>query len=147
MYTELIFGAAIDTTRLTDVDLKALEYLFKPEIDWDDVPQELPDHPFFKCDRWGAITRCSSCYFAVIQNPSIYHIDSIPKRLELSSRANLKNYDNEIEKFLDWIHPHIEQGSGDRDFYAIVCYEEQDKPTIYYLKNKNGNTANFPCIE
>ncbi len=55
----------------------------------------------------------------------------------LSSRANLKNYDDEIEKFLNWIKPFLEQGSGERDFYAIVCYEEQAEPTIYYLKEIN----------
>lgn len=134
MYTELIFGANCKADLLNEIDLAVLQYLFNngPE------PIVLPDHPFFKCDRWKYITKSLSYYFAV-RSPyaSIKH-DKISETWNLSSRANLKNYDSEIEKFLDWIKPKLEQGSGYRDFYAIVCYEEQDEPTIYYLKEKES---------
>jgi hypothetical protein len=55
--------------------------------------------------------------------------------LVLSTRSNIKNYKQEIETFLEWIKPYINGGSGSRNMYAIVIYEEQDEPTIYYLHN------------
>lgn len=54
----------------------------------------------------------------------------------ISSRTNLKNYEGEIESFLQWIKPYIESGSGAKEMYAIVTYEESEEPTIYYLENR-----------
>ena len=140
MYTELIFGASIKAEGLPEEVLDVLKYLFNyNEItDWQEYyktqPIKLPNHPFFKCDRWDIITSCSSYYFAVRNTHRNIEFDEISNTWNCSSRASLKNYDDDIEQFLDWIKPYIEQGSGERDFYAIVCYEEQSEPTIYYLK-------------
>ena len=128
MYTELIFGASIRSS-IPDLDLAALKYL----LGEGDEPSELPNHEFFMCDRWKYMTRCSSYYFAVRNTHRSIELDKISDTWLCSSRSNLKNYDSEIEKFLSWIKPFIEQGSGERDFYAIVCYEEASEPTIYYL--------------
>jgi hypothetical protein len=136
MYTELIFGATVKDTIPQEVK-DVLHYLFDEEaLGLRLKPKNLPNHPFFKCDRWDFITSCSSYYFAVRNTHCSIQHDDISNTYNLSSRANLKNYDNEIAMFLDWIKPYIEQGSGTRDFYAIVCYEEQAEPTIYYLKEK-----------
>lgn len=59
--------------------------------------------------------------------------DDIGKNWCLSSRSNIKNYNNEIDTFLRWIKPHIASGSGTNEMYAIVIYEESKRPTIYYL--------------
>ena len=59
--------------------------------------------------------------------------DNITDSYVLSTRSSIKNYANEIETFLDWIKPYIESGSGYRDMYAIVTYEEDETPKIYYL--------------
>lgn len=122
MYTELIFGAEfksetpkelIETLRWMSGDLKN-----EPDI----------------------------CLWIEERNPLIggsayFGIDSPVTKMwceygawKLSSRANIKNYKGEIEKFLKMVKPWIEQGSGKRDFYAIVTYEESEEPTIFYLK-------------
>lgn len=131
MYTEIIFGANVVST-IPPIDKQALDYLFTDDTQ---VPLSLPNHPFFECDRWKWLTTCSSYYFAVRNTHRSIVWDEISNTWNLSFRANLKNYNQEIEKFLDWIKPYIEKGSGTRDFYAIVCYEEQAEPTIYYLKD------------
>jgi len=59
--------------------------------------------------------------------------DDISKSWHLSTRSNIKNYEQEIQTFLEWIKPYIDGGSGGRDMYAIVIYEEQEELDIYYL--------------
>lgn len=59
--------------------------------------------------------------------------DDIRSEWIVSSRTNIKNYESEIQTFLEWIKPFIDSGSGDRKMYAITIYEEQSEPTIYYL--------------
>jgi hypothetical protein len=122
MYTELIFGAelkketpqgVIDTLRymLGDID-KPKKLEFNPELS-----------PF--C--------VASYYFAVCNPVQKMWIDRIDSQWHISTRSNIKNYNGEIEAFLDWIKPWILGGSGNRDMYAIVIYEDEEEPTIYYL--------------
>lgn len=59
--------------------------------------------------------------------------DNISKDYRISTRSNLKNYDDEIELFLDWIKPYIRSGSGLENVYAYVLYEQDKIPTVYYL--------------
>lgn len=121
MYTELILGCSLKEDTPKEA-INHLKYMLSEEYDY---------------KRYGRNPlKGGSCYFAVNQNVSILWYDSISNNYRLSARANIKNYDNEIEKFLHWLEPYIDQGSGSRDFYAIVCYEEQSEPTIYYLKEE-----------
>lgn len=121
MYTELIFGASfkedtpkelIDTLRWMAGDLDQ-----QPEVClWNNMRNPLSGGSFY----FAVDTHVTKMWFAG---------DS----WRLSSRANIKNYGNEIEEFLNMVKPYIEYGSGERDFYAIVTYEASDEPTIYYL--------------
>lgn len=87
-------------------------------------PFELPSHPLFSCPRWGCLMRMSSAYFddrpsaAVVKWRGQFHVLSV---------ANLKNYDGEIEKFLDWVRPYVHALPG--DVWAQWQYEEDDTPT------------------
>jgi hypothetical protein len=91
-----------------------------------------PKHDFFKSQRVFLLRSAGSYSFPGTTEPS-FKYDEIAKQWYLHFRTNIKNYDNEIEKFLDWIKPYIKQGSGAANFYAIVTYEEDVIPTIYYL--------------
>ena len=60
-------------------------------------------------------------------------LDDIDKCWHISTRSNIKNYENEIETFLEWIKPFIAGGSGNREMYAITIYEDSEEPNIFYL--------------
>ena len=62
-----------------------------------------------------------------------FYFDDIDKCYHISTRSDLKNYTNQIDTFIDYIRPYIDGGSGTRDVFAYVMYEEQAFPTIYAL--------------
>ena len=68
----------------------------------------LPEHPLFKCERWPSIFSRSGF---LNEAPSFIRLPSGYYRITL--RSVLKNYDDEIEKFVDWISPFI-AGHKDR---------------------------------
>ena len=125
-YTELIFGAELKKDTPNEV-IETLKYMMG-EV-------EKPNNfllPYGKCEY---LFQCSSYYFAVSKPLKKMWFDSISCRWCISTRSNIKNYENEIETFLEWIKPYIDSGSGSRDMYAIVIDEEREEPTIYYLLN------------
>jgi hypothetical protein len=125
MYTELIFGAELKKDTPNEV-IEALKYMLG-ETETKPINFPLPDG---RCE-W--LFQGSSYYFAINNSVNKMWFDDIDKRWHLSTRSNIKNYESEIETFLEWIKPYIDGGSGGRDMYAIVIYEESDEPTVYYL--------------
>lgn len=125
MYTELIFGAGLKK----DTPEKVIEVLKYMVGDTEEKPKDFP-LPEGRCER---LFRGSSYYFGV--NEPLWKMwkDDIGENWVLSTRSNIKNYEGEIEAFLEWIKPYIDGGSGYRDMYAIVTYEEAEAPDIYYL--------------
>ena len=125
MYTELIFGAELKKETPERV-INALKYMIG---ELEDKPDDflLPEG---SCEY---VLKGSSYYFGV--NKAAYKLwfDEISKSWRISSRSNIKNYENEIEMFLEWIKPYIESGSGAKNMYAITIYEADFEPTIYYL--------------
>ena len=126
MYTELIFGAELKQDTPQNV-IEALKYMMG---DIEEKPKDFP-LPSGRCE-W--LFRGSSFYFGVSTSVSKMWFDEIGKAWVLSTRSNIKNYGSEIEIFLEWIKPCIDSGSGHNDMYAIVTYEEEEEPTIYYLE-------------
>lgn len=127
MYTELVLKCSLKE----DIDENAkniLDYLFNnKELD----ENKIPNHEFFKCQRWNHIGSSSS----------YYHIPFALSRWDtkigsyLFSRSDLKNYDDEIDKFLDWINPYIEDyNSDDKLCIGYKWYEEDEIPTLIYKK-------------
>lgn len=120
MYSELLIKC--DVIRSKDPKTEEiLKFLFSGEVDMDDQPKDLPDHKFFRCERWFMIGRCSSCY----------HIPSALSFYDgtyLFSRSDLKDYDNEIYLFLDWLYPSIDE--EDDRILGWYWYEESENPTM-----------------
>ncbi|AGO48479.1 hypothetical protein Phi18:1_gp32 [Cellulophaga phage phi18:1] len=125
MYTELIFGAELKQDTPENV-IESLKYMMG---DVEEKPENFP-LPDGRCE-W--LFKGSSYYFGINQAVSSMWFDNISKSWSISTRSNIKNYGDEIESFLEWIKPYIDSGSGCRDMYAIVTYEESDTPDIYYL--------------
>ncbi len=129
MYTELIFGASLKEDTPDQV-INALKYMIG---ETKEKPIDFP-LPAGRCEY---LLESGSYYFGVNKPVSSLRYDKIRDYWVISSRSNTKNYENEIETFLEWIKPYISSGSGSRDMYAIVIYEEQSEPTIYYLMSEN----------
>ena len=135
MYTELVLKCEIKDDVPAYVK-DVLKYLFKSG----DEPQMLPKHAFFECPRWPMVGRSGSFYHH--PNPvSDYwtgHEGADNRGGQIFSRSDLKNYNDELTKFLDWLMPYIDQPDG--ACIGWTWYEEDDKPTLIYKTGESlGN--------
>lgn len=124
MYTELHYNARLKS----DVDVRVIATL-NVMLDHRLEITELPDHPLFATPRWRHMLTCDSYSFAADTHSTLRH-DSISDQWVLCIRCNLKNYDDEIEKFCDWIRPSIDAEEG--EFLGFSRYEETETPTLIY---------------
>ena len=121
MYTEIFFRAEVD-----DEATEIIERLHAgSEIAW-------PDHPFFECARFRWLTNSSSFYFPGANHFEMEERGYGGRQYSVSFRSNLKNYDDEIDKFFDWVGPHVLDGQG--YFMGYSLYEEDVAPTLYFTK-------------
>lgn len=90
-----------------------------------DSLSKIPKHPFFETPR----------YSSLMLYGSFYHIPKATMRLDtegysksmyLHGRADLKDYDNEVALFFDWIYPYCEEG-----MLGYSLYEEDTYPEVY----------------
>jgi hypothetical protein len=132
MYTEVVFRATINRSKMNTDDFAILSYLFNPSDDKRREDLTLPEHEFFKCQRWFSIGRSSSFHHHpnVIKDwyqPS--HQNTEADNVYIFSRSDLKDYDGEIDLFFDWIDT---LGLFYKDeFMGYSLYEEDDTPTIF----------------
>ena len=73
--------------------------------------------------------RMDSYYFSADTNSTL-RFDDISNAYYLCIRTNLKNYDNEITEFIDWIKPYLNKLDG--DFLGFSRYEETEIPNLIY---------------
>lgn len=132
MYTELIFGCSLKKETPSQV-IDVLKYLVRES----EEPESLPEHKFFACERWSYLFTMCSFYFGVNRPVNKMWFEEIGNNWVISTRSNIKNYDGEIESFLEWIEPYVESGSGNKNLYAISCYEDGD-PELYFLEEKKS---------
>lgn len=125
MYTEInvCFDLYSDTSKEVIDILHSL-------IDRTDKPDVLTGHKFFKCDRWYMVACCDSYYFDGSTNSKMI-FDAISKTWKVNIRANLKNYNSEIEHFLDWLVPYIKT----EGFIGYTRYEEYENPILVYIED------------
>jgi len=130
-YTEFVFACELKDNVPEDV-VQILKFIILDESTGESVP--LPDHELFATDRWHCIGLCSSYYFAFTEPCSNLVYDEISKSWKVVIRSSLKNYCNEIEKFVDWLKPYIERGSGrNRNFLGYWMNEDGEEPTLIWL--------------
>ena len=124
MYTELYLAFGLISRTSPNV-LDVLQYLFNKGP----RPETLPDHRFFMCTRWDRIGTGSSHYFIPFSVSQMVY-DVVQQSYFIVSLSNLKNYDSEVEHFLDFIMPYIDASPGKH--IGHKRYEENDKPTLLY---------------
>lgn len=130
MYTEIaLFVEFKPSTPKSVLDILERLTSFEDTVNFEGV--ELPDHPFFKCDRWPWLCIMGSAYFngPTLAKFRIRKSDYDPCA-ELSFRSNLKNYSSEIEQFINWIAPYVKPDG----FAGFTRYEEDDDPTLIYFE-------------
>jgi hypothetical protein len=130
MYTELVMAIELKKDVPSQV-IKVLSYM----VGENGVePANLPNHPLFKTPRWSFMLNSDSYYFDGITHSELEEDNLFPDHpyYYLSVRCNLKNYDEEIEKFIDWITAFTES-SG---FVGYKRYEEDEEPTLIYIRKE-----------
>lgn len=128
MYTEFHFNSELKEDVPESV-LAVLRYMLPSDNEQPEPP--LPDHPFFKCERWRMLLTMDSYYFDA-DTHSTLRLDH-DESYYLCVRSNLKNYDNEINRFVDWITPYLDKFGG--EFLGFKRYEEIEVPTLLYHPN------------
>lgn len=138
MYTQLHIGTKLKKDLPVDV-LDILNYMTSKE-EHKTEPKILPQHPLFETDRWHWMLRCGSYYFNY-KNHCRFDFDEIGQHYWLNITTSLKDYNDEIAKFLDWISDYLDDNIAMLDeFVGYVRYEEDDHSTLIYsgrMKMKN----------
>jgi hypothetical protein len=123
-------------------------------------PGPLPDHVFFRAPRWERVFNSTSTFFETPEPAEFLERETICLRFNRS----LTNYDDEIEKFCDWIAPHIADPPGtvvgeresehahaptllvlteDHRISELLPRPEEHEPSPYEIPMK-GQTINHP---
>ena len=120
-YTELVLGVEL-TSEPTVIDTlkRMLDNNAKNKV-------VTINHPLFSTTRWAYMLLGDSYYFDG-QTDSKLVYDTTSKSYYLNVRCNLKNYDDEIGKFLDWLCPYIKT----EGFLGYSRYECDADPTLIY---------------
>lgn len=121
-YTELHYNVEM----VRDVPTQATDLLRYMVGKLDDEPA-LADHPLFSAKRWRYMLRCDSYYFPMSTSSTCFY-DDIANQWFLSVRSNFKNYDDEINLFIDWIDPYVNAYPG--EFLGFHRFEQDDDPTL-----------------
>jgi hypothetical protein len=122
MYTELNISVKI---KAEDETKKILSYMTGRS----DMDFEIPSHPLFSSPRWKFMLKCDSVYFDHVADSALYGDLCDNKSYILNVRCDLKDYDDEIKHFLDWIYPF----TNTRGFIGYTRYEEDEDPTLIYF--------------
>lgn len=96
---------------------------------------EIPDHQLFSLqdNRWKYMLCCCSCCFT---NTSFSDLREDYDNYVLHIDCDLKNYNEEIDNFLDWISGYA-TGYDEYELIGYTIYEENSIPTLIYM-NKDG---------
>ncbi|NHR04381.1 hypothetical protein HA052_04145 [Chromobacterium haemolyticum] len=71
--------------------------------------ESLPDADFFKDERWTMVFNGASAYFQTPEKCQVAVEDGLAS---VSFHSSVKNYDDVIEKFFDWISPYLAETPG-----------------------------------
>jgi len=127
MYTEFHFNVELKKNVPQEI-INILNFMLNNE---GKPPQfTVPDHPLFLTDRWHWMLTSDSYYFDA-DTHSTLRFDDIGKCYYLCIRCNLKNYNNEIEKFVSWITSYLRKYTG--DFLGFSRYENTEQPTLIFM--------------
>ena len=100
----------------------------KDMIDKDAITRAWKD----KNSRLNWCFNSSSYYFDNTTSSKIFH-DHISNQYRVLIHCDFKNYNDEINTFLNWIVPYIEGGECDKEFIGYQRHEKDDLPTLIFI--------------
>lgn len=127
MYTEFHFNVKL-IKGIPEEVLNTLNYMLLPMNEQSGLAS-LPEHPLFQTARWTHMLKMDSYYFDS-DTHSTLRLDKSSVNYYLNIRCNLKNYSQEIQKFLAWILPSC--GCFGGEFLGFYRYEEMDTPVLIF---------------
>jgi hypothetical protein len=122
MYTELVCAFELKENTPNQI-INTLEYMTGQL----DEIENIPSHELFKCERWRFMLQSDSYYFDGDTHSTIRK--DLFGSWYVTIRCNLKNYDNEIEKFIDWIKPY----SCSTGFIGYKRCEKAEEPDLIFI--------------
>ncbi len=104
-------------------------------------PGQLPDHKLFSTNRWAKMVYGSDSGLA----GSRFGFDREEGSWKVRVRCNLKNYDSEIELFLEWIYPYM----ATKGFIGYIHSETRAVPILIYTDKLESGEIYYepPVIE
>ena len=90
------------------------------------------NHPLFETDRWKWMLLGDCYYFQGSTASKLSEPEHDWEDYYLTVNSNFKNYCNEIDLFLDFISPYIDQ----EGFLGYQRYNGVDDPTLIYYRGK-----------
>ena len=122
MYTEIYINCDLREGTPDEVinTLKAM-----CECDWESP--YLKDTP----SRWSMLFNNGSYHTPLTRCGNLTY-DKIGKHYSLIAKGDIKNYENEIEQFFEWIKPYAEQ-----EFIGYILFEESREPTLIYSRDED----------
>ena len=132
MYTEFHLNAKLSEDTCSQ-DLAILEYMTREDDNAVEKPDFVPSHRLFSTRGWEYMLVGGS-HFPADPHTTFRH-DRHYSCYRLCVRCSLKNYDGEIEAFVDWIRPLVNGDDGDPTcaLLGFMRYEESRDPTLIYL--------------
>lgn len=130
MYTKLHCNIKIKKDAIDCI--KVLNYMLDNDTIDNIAELHLEPHDLFKTDRWEYMLKSCSFYFTGSNNTKLIYNGY---NYVLHCDCDLKNYDDEIELFLDWISKYCDCDYN--EFIGYTRYEEDVNPTLlYFVDNK-----------
>lgn len=132
MYTELNIGVEFKKDTPQDI-LNAVQYM----IDNNYSQEFNKDHELFQTSRWDWMLRSGGSYYFDTKPSRSFLLDDVTETYFLSFVTNIKNYDNEWEKFLDYISPYV----ANQGYVGTYRYEEEEYPSLVIINNGKYSLA------
>ena len=137
MYTQFSFTFSLkDDTPIKIINI--LEYLIDSENNRLPFISMNENDKLFntKTKRFQYMLNTSSCYFTDISYATLQH-NKCGGYSAFHCIASIKNYDNDIELFIDFVKDYIYLHGEEKLFVGWSRYEEDEKPILYYLYDNN----------
>jgi hypothetical protein len=135
MYTACKFNGYV---KIETKAIEILDALINQQEDYfgfvgDNRPKIRDNHEFFDCERTTLIPYDTNFYF----DNECTKFDPVTGELQL--RSAIKNYDNEYQKFFNWIAPYLDQEKSDIE--VVLDSETEYGTTLITLQIFENSTC------